>query len=275
MCMKTLYVTDLDGTLLGSNERTSDFTNQTINDLAERGLLFSYATARSYVTSVKVTKGLSAHIPLIVYNGAMVINHGTGEIMLSNFFGPKIHAVLRELLENEIYPIVYAFIDGIEKYSYIPEKCTWGMQDYIDSRRGDKRENPVSRAEDLLLGEIFYISCIDEPEKLVPFYEKYKDQYHAVYQRDIYSGAQWLELMPLAASKSNAIRQLKAQLGCDYLVVFGDGKNDIDMFHLADESYAVENAAPELKAVATGMIGSNDEDAVAKWLLEHAQISCK
>lgn len=273
--MKTLYVTDLDGTLLRSNERTSDFTNRTINDLASRGMLFSYATARSYVTSTKVTKGLDAHIPLIVYNGALVIDHGTGSILLSNFFDPQIRDVLRELLESEIHPIVYAFIDGTEKYSYLPEKCTWGMQDYIDSRKGDQRENPVSRADDLLKGEIFYISCIDEPEKLAPFYEKYKGRYHAVYQKDIYSGAYWLELMPLSASKSNAAAQLKAQLGCDRLVVFGDGKNDIDMFQLADESYAVENAAPELKAVATGVIGSNDEDAVAKWLLAHAQIHHK
>ena len=270
--MKTLYVSDLDGTLLRSDERTSELTNQIINDLAARGMLFSYATARSYVTSVKVTKGLSAHIPLIVYNGAMIIDHGTGEIMLSNFFGPEIRDVLCELLAHEIYPIVYAFVDGAEKYAYLPEKCTWGMQDYIDSRKGDRRENPVHSAEDLLHGDIFYISCIDEPEKLAPFYEKYKDRYHAVYQKDIYSGAYWLELMPLAASKSNAIRQLKAQLGCDRLVVFGDGKNDIDMFRLADESYAVANAAPELKEIATGVIGANNEDAVAKWLLAHAQI---
>lgn len=269
--MKTLYVTDLDGTLLRSNERTSDFTNQTINELSARGMLFSYATARSYVTSVKVTRGMDAHIPLIVYNGALVIDHGTGEIMISNFFEPEIRDVLRALFAHEIYPIVYAFVDGVEKYSYIPGKCTWGMQDYIHSRKGDKRENPVSGSEDLLLGDVFYISCIDEPEKLAPFYEQCKDRYHVVYQQDIYSGAQWLEIMPLAASKSHAAAQLKKQLGCDRLVVFGDGKNDIDMFQLADESYAVANAAPELKAVATGVIGSNDEDAVAKWLLAHAQ----
>ena len=275
MLMKTLYVTDLDGTLLRSNERTSEFTNQTINDLAARGMLFSYATARSYVTASKVTKGLSAHIPLIVYNGALVIDHGTGEIMLANFFEPQIRDLLRELFAHEIYPVVYSFIGGVEKYSYIPHKCTWGMQDYINSRSGDKRENPVSCADDLLQGEIFYISCIDEPEKLAPFYEKYKAQYHAVYQKDIYSGAYWLELMPLSASKSHAAAQLKAQLGCDRLVVFGDGKNDIDMFQIADESYAVENAAPELKAVATGVIGSNNDDAVAKWLLAHAQIGSK
>ena len=273
--MKTLYVTDLDGTLLRSNEQTSDFTNQTINDLSARGMLFSYATARSYVTSAKVTRGLNAHIPLIVYNGALVIDHGTGEIMISNFFEPQIREVLGELFASEIYPVVYSFVDGVEKYSYIPERCTWGMQDYIRSRSGDKRETPVASADDLLRGEIFYISCIDEPEKLAPFYEKYKEKYHAVYQKDIYSGAYWLEIMPLAASKSHAAAQLKAQLGCDRLVVFGDGKNDIDMFQLADESYAVANAAPELKAVATGVIGCNDEDAVARWLLEHAQIDCK
>ena len=60
--MKTLYVSDLDGTLLRSDETTSDFTNKTINELVSRGMLFSYATARSYVTSRKVTKGIDAKI---------------------------------------------------------------------------------------------------------------------------------------------------------------------------------------------------------------------
>ena len=67
--MKTLYVSDLDGTLLRSDVSTSDYTNRTINRLARQGMLFSYATARSYSTSAKVTRGLDAHIPLIVYNG--------------------------------------------------------------------------------------------------------------------------------------------------------------------------------------------------------------
>ena len=57
------------------------------------------------------------------------------------------------------------------------------------------------------------------------------------------------------------------------MVVFGDGKNDMDMFEMADECYAVENAAEELKAIATGVIGKNDEDAVARWLLKNAD--CK
>ncbi len=41
------------------------------------------------------------------------------------------------------------------------------------------------------------------------------------------------------------------------------------MFQAADEAYAVANALPELKKYATGIIGSNEEDAVARFLQEH------
>lgn len=92
-----------------------------------------------------------------------------------------------------------------------------------------------------------------------------------MYARDIYSDAQWLEIMPRAASKANAIRQLKEGWGFDKVVVFGDGINDLDMFEMADEAYAVENAAPELKEKATAVIGSNGEDGVARFLMERSQ----
>jgi len=270
--MKTLYVSDLDGTLLKSDITLSAYTCETINTLAARGMLFSYATARSYSTASKVTKGLNARLPLIVYNGAFVIDNETEEIMISNFFGDDIQQVLEELLAHSVYPIVYAFVEGVERFSYIREKCGQGMLEYIDSRVGDRRDHPVADETALRAGEIFYITCIGEEEQLAPFYRKYKDQYHCVFQRDVYSGEPWLEIMPLEASKSHATRQLKELLGCDKLVVFGDGKNDSDMFELADESYAVQNAVDELKSIATAVIGGNDEDGVARWLEAHAEI---
>ena len=93
--MKTLYVTDLDGTLLRSDERISDLTNEIINGLIERGLLFSYATARSYQTSHKVTSGLNASFPLIVYNGAMVVDNKSGEFLIKNISILKLPESLR------------------------------------------------------------------------------------------------------------------------------------------------------------------------------------
>lgn len=269
--MSSLYVSDLDGTLLRSDETLSSFTVDTINELTSNGMLFSYATARSLVTAKKVTRGLNTHFPLIVYNGAFIIDNVTEEIIKANYFEADITEVLEKLFANDIYPIVYAYISGVEKFSFIPEKCTTGMQKFIQSRKGDKRTNSVTEPIELTKGNPFYITCIDTPEKLEPFYEEYKTKYHVVYQRDIYTGEQWLEIMPQKASKSNAIKELKEILKCEKLVTFGDGKNDIDMFEMSDESYAVENADVELKAIATGIIESNNNDGVAKWLRENVR----
>ena len=60
--------------------------------------------------------------------------------------------------------------------------------------------------------------------------------------------------------------QLKRLLNCDRVVCFGDGINDLQMFKISNECYAVENAIAELKSVATGVIESNQNDGVAKWL---------
>lgn len=72
--------------------------------------------------------------------------------------------------------------------------------------------------------------------------------------------------MPRAATKANAALLLKDMLGCDELVVFGDNVNDIELFKVADRSYAVANAVPELKAIATDVIGSNNNDGVARFI---------
>lgn len=265
---KILYVSDLDGTLLKGDGTLSDFTLNTINSLVSQGLLFSYATARSYATSSIVTKGLRENIPVIVYNGTFILENGTKKLLLSNAF-EKSDAlrILHELLDGGIFPIVYAFIDGEEKFSYIPHSTTEG---FLNMRRGDGRDRPVNAVRELQVGKIFHFTCIDSPEKLLPLYEKFKDEFPCVYYREAYSGEWWLEIQPKAATKANAVLELKKLLGCDKTICFGDGKNDMSMFEIADECYAVENADAELKNAATAVIDKNENDGVAKWLLKNA-----
>ncbi|MCM1104607.1 MAG: HAD family hydrolase [Clostridium sp.] len=283
--MKTLYVSDLDGTLLTSNERTSDFTNRTINELAAQGMLFSYATARSFVTAQKTVQGLRAQIPVIIYNGAFIRDSVSGKILLSSYFEDDPEGLLRELLKADVYPLVYAMIpadkeqDGmfeneaaIEKFSYMPQHASAGMHHFLDERRkGDPRERAVFAEEALLEGRIFYITCIDEYDKLKPLYERYRKRYYCVLSQEIYTKDWFLEIMPLTTSKARAVMRLKEYLGCDRVVAFGEHYNDIDLFEIADEAYAVANAVDELKAVATGVIASNDEDGVAHFLRERYQ----
>jgi hydroxymethylpyrimidine pyrophosphatase-like HAD family hydrolase len=85
--------------------------------------------------------------------------------------------------------------------------------------------------------------------------------------KDIYSDDLWyLEVFGETASKYNAVQYLRKQNGFDKVVGFGDNLNDLPLFAACDKCYAVANAKPDVKAKATAVIGSNDEDGVARWL---------
>ncbi len=253
------------------NDQTlSSFTKETIGKLSEKGMLFSYATARSYTTASKVTAGLPDRLPVIVFNGSFIIETGTEKRLLSCIFSQKeASEILDQLLQCQVYPIVNAFLGGIEKFSYCEGKESRGVIWFLNARQHDTRKNPVFSAENLYQGEIFHITCIDEEEKLRPLYEYFRDKFPCVFYRDMYSGEMWFEIHPKGATKADAVLSLKKMLGCEKVVCFGDGKNDISMFRVADECYAVKNADEELLRVATAVIDSNENDGVAKWLMSH------
>lgn len=266
---KILYISDLDGTLLTSGQKISEKSLEIINRLTAGGMIFTYATARSVVTAEKVTKGLVVRNPVIVYNGAFILDTVTGERLVKNIFTTDEAAEIYGTLGDfGIAPLVYSIIDGREKFSYIPSRLTRGLKDFLDTRSGDIRHRPVSEDSEMLAGEPFYFSCIDEAGSMREAFEELQKRYYCVYSEDIYSGDQWLEILPKTATKANAVIQLKKYLDCDKLVVFGDGRNDILMFKAADECYAVSNADPALKEIADGIIGGNNDDSVAKFLLE-------
>ncbi len=74
--MKTLFVTDLDGTLLTKEERVSEYSREKLNRMIERGLMFTYATARSYESAQKAVAGLELNIPVVLYNGGLICQIG-------------------------------------------------------------------------------------------------------------------------------------------------------------------------------------------------------
>ena len=75
-----------------------------------------------------------------------------------------------------------------------------------------------------------------------------------------------MEICPRNCTKAKAILKMKEHYGFQKVVAFGDSVNDMPMFRAADEAYAVDNALEDLKGIATGIIGRNDEDAVARFL---------
>ena len=270
--MKTLYVTDLDGTLLNTRDRISEYSQKVINKLIKEGMHFTYATARSVISATVVAEGLRPQLPVIVYNGAFILDATTREVMASSGFHAEEKQFIKELLYHyQVSPLVYAFIEGIERVSWIPEYENEGIRYYLNNRRGDKRFREVGQVEALYDGEVFYFTCIGEREELLPIYEALKDHphYNCLFHQELYREEYWCEILPKKATKANAIKQLKELFQYDRVIAFGDAMNDRSMFEIADECYAVANAVPELKELATDVIESNEEDGVAKWLMHH------
>jgi Predicted hydrolases of the HAD superfamily len=273
--MKTLYVSDLDGTLLTKQDSLSAFTVKTLNGLIDNGLLFSYATARSLSSASVVAKGLKTRLPVIVYNGAFLRDAKTGAVLSScGFDGAQKSAVRQFLCDTGISPLVYAFVDGQERVSWLQGTENEGMRRYFDLRQGDRRFRCVTDPAALYAGDAFYFTCIGERQSLLPVYERFSKDgaFRCTIQQELYRPEYWCEIMPAGATKANALRRLGRIAGCDRIVTFGDAINDLPMFELSDACYAVENAVTELKEAATGVIASNERDGVAHWLLDHAEM---
>ena len=84
--MNTLYVSDLDGTLLNSDVKISENSKNIINTLIDKGMNFTVATARSLVSASDKIEGLNLKLPVVVYNGTFTMMKDTGEIVNSNYF---------------------------------------------------------------------------------------------------------------------------------------------------------------------------------------------
>ncbi len=269
---KTLYVTDLDGTLLNQKDRINPKSIAIINELVDKGMMFTYATARSLVSASVVTAGLSTNIPVIAYNGAFIFQPETGEILSREDFSSAERAYAIEVIRaNNILPLVYSFVDGVEKVSWLSGRENDGIRRYLSLRKGDRRLRPVKDDEELYQGEIFYFTCIGEKSELQPLYDilSKDERYRCTIQQELYRPEYFCEIMPVNATKAHAIQKLKKIWDCGRVISFGDAVNDIPMFEISDECYAVENAVEELKVAATGIIDSNENDGVANWLKEH------
>jgi HAD-superfamily hydrolase, subfamily IIB len=269
-----MIISDLDGTLLNSEVRLSEFTVNALNSLIRRGVNFTYATARSLNSAMKLTKALELSLPVITYNGACIKSPETGEIIeIQSLDEDQVGLITETLNKFGVSPLVYTYLDGEEKVLWQRGTESAGMQHYLDSRRDDERMLPVDSFDDLFCGEIFYVTCIENTDELLsPILADLtsEDSLSCLLQKDIYDPpSYWLEIMDYRVSKAHALDTIKKLTGMERIISFGDSINDVPLFEVSDECYAVANAVEPLKKVADDVIESNDEDAVAKWLIEN------
>lgn len=269
--MKTLYISDLDGTLLRPNVELSKNTVTILNELVEKGVLFTVATARSIASVRHILKDVSISLPIILMNGVCIYDWSRKEYIRVEFFSREDTAVLMSFIRNNhLKGFVYTIKDG-ELSTYYEELSNQALKSFHDERV-DRYKKNFTRVDSFsqLSGEpVIYFTLMDSHENLEEInriVEK-MDHLNCVFYKDNYTPDMWyLEIFSKNASKYHAVNFLRNYLKAETIVCFGDNRNDLSLFEASDEKYAVANAVEELKAKADAVIGSNTNDGVAVWL---------
>jgi Cof subfamily protein (haloacid dehalogenase superfamily) len=288
----TLYVSDLDGTLLPSSGHLTTQDTSRLTDLVRaRTLTLTYATARSHLMARRAV-GHGWGTPAVVYNGAFTVDPMNGRRLRSHFIDDLVLAqTLHACHASDLAPIVFSRrntrAEPRENGSHqgdqtVGETVTWlegfetpGLRRYLRDRPGDPRFLPRQTWAEMQRSHTFYLSVIGEEAAIASLADTLGtligEHCTLNVQRDTYhSQDHWLEVTPPGVTKATEVRRLAKELGADRIVCFGDNNNDLSLFEVADESYAVANATHVLKAAATYVIGSNDERGVLRWLEENA-----
>lgn len=272
MGRKTLYISDLDGTLLSPEPAVTRKTAETINALAANGMNFTFATARSIYSAIPITSALKINVPCILMNGVSIYDIGNERYIKNEFIEPADSAeVLRAFARHGVKCFMYRIDDGILT-CYYSELTSRVMRSFAEVRKHEYKKPFVQcRLEDHADEFAVYFTTTGPYEELYPVkqdIEKLPGVDIAFYL-DVYNNAWYLEVFSHKASKSNGLRFLREKYGFDEIVAFGDNLNDLPMFEQADIKIAVGNARDEVKAAADAVIGNNSEDGVAEWLNSH------
>lgn len=271
---QTLFLSDLDGTLLGPDAALSAFARDTLNRLIARGLRFSVATARTAATTLHILAGLNLTVPIALMNGALIYDPQRARYERVLYLPPETVALMLEALrERGVTGLLYEQKDDCLT-TYYESLDAKPIRDFVEERaaRYGKRFEQAGSFSELSLDHVVYFVLIDAQERLAPVREALAPipGLQQMMYKDNYSPDLWyLEIFSTQASKRNAALYLKEARGFTRLVGFGDNLNDLSLFEACDHRLAVGNAHAEVKAAADQVIETNERDGVPRWIEHH------
>ena len=274
---KTLYVSDLDGTLLNNEAKLTHRTINILNSLMDKGILFTIATARSIASVKYIINDLKLTLPIILMNGVCIYDPIKKEyINIEAFNKEDIRLLISIIEENSLKGFMYTIKEG-ELSTYYEDLSNMALIDFYEERvkRYNKPFIAVNKFSLLMDEPLIYFVLMDYKEKLEPIYRIIQTfpNINSVFYRDNYAKDMWyLEIFSRKASKYHGVQFLRSYLSVENIIGFGDNQNDIALLKACDKFYAVENAIKELKLKADGIIGRNTEDSIALWIKEKVEI---
>lgn len=261
--MIKLIVSDIDGTLVGDGQGEGSLDPayfDVIHKLTEKGIRFMACSGRQRQSIEKLFRPVKEEI-LYACDGGSIVYDCRNMIYaktLARDMAVEIYRDAAKLTECDIMVCgtkrAYCRWEDSELYRWMVEGYGYDMEAVGDD-----------------------LTCIrDEIVKISIYHKNRAEELTDVWFRPKWekrvkltlAGKQWLDCVPEQAGKGGALTFVQERFGIlpSETMVFGDNQNDMEMFALADHSYAVENAREEVRRVASGQCDNYFEKGVLKVL---------
>ena len=253
-----MIAVDMDGTLLNDRGEITPVTAAAICRAMDAGVVFSISTGRPLQGIEKYREILPLKDPVIAYNGAMVVDPQTKQVLL--------HQGLEREDARKILELGNALGTTM---------CIWSANqlygNVLNERIHDYKK--LSGVEPLLVEN--YDALLDQGITKILWYDTVEALagYQALLAETQLDSVTYctskpvfLEFFNSRVSKAKAMEFIGRlyQIPREAMIAIGDGRNDLPMIEYAGLGVAMGNACQEVKALAQYVTASNEADGIAQ-----------
>ena len=257
-----LVVCDMDGTLLTSSHKISEYTANIIKQIEDKNVKFIIATGRPYLDARYYRDSLNLKSYLITSNGARAHDEDNNPIVVENIPKELVKRLLTYNVGKDIHRNIYLNDDWIIEYEIE------GLIEFHKESGYRFNIDDLNKYENEEAAKVFFLGKDKEIENL----EKNMEQ---EFQNDLsitVSSSFCLEFMKKGVNKAETLKKVLKILNIEpeEVIAFGDSMNDYEMLSLVGKPFVMGNANQRLIDALPNVevVGNNNEDGIGKKLIE-------
>jgi Cof subfamily protein (haloacid dehalogenase superfamily) len=252
-----LLLSDIDGTLVPHDKILTPRSLEAVQRLHDAGIVFA-------ITSSRPPRGLGMYVgplqlstPVAAFNGGMIID-------------PDGRVLEERLIDDDVVPTIIELLDAHDVSAWVYRGTEWYVRDpdgpHVHHEAEVCQFQPLSVAnfDALNTGVAKIVGSSDDVGALQRARTAMRA---AVGERVSATNSQpyYLDVTNPRANKGEVVLYLASRFAIptESIAAIGDAHNDVSMFERAGLSIAMGNAEASVKASATEVTSSNEDDGFA------------
>ena len=252
-----LVVSDVDGTLLTRDKRITEAAKAAVQRLHAAGIGFTIVSSRPTVGMGFLIEPLALALPFGSFNGSSIVD-------------PKLKPIEQHLVPASVVKRSLAVLEAFGTDIWLFSHDQWLIRDacgeYVGLEQRAIRHAPTVVADfaPYLLSASKIVAASSDPALL----QRCEDAIHEAVGSEataVRSQTFYLDITPPGHDKGTFVQAMAKRLGIATadIAVIGDMENDLPMFAKSGLSFAMGDAADEIKRHATHVTASNEDEGFA------------